>query len=457
MKKVSMLTSILLFLGVLLSPYSTLAAPLDEVKEIISENYAGDIPQNLNHYTSIQEIMNQLDQYSTYFSKEEYEKYNSSINNETTGIGIVIGEIQNGIEILDVFEETPAYRAGIEPGDIILSIDGVSTKGMSIQQASSYITGKEGTTVVLQVQKQGNIQTYIITRTNFSVPVVTKRLLLGNVGYITLSSFSDDGARMVNIAKESLKKEGATSFIVDLRNNGGGYVDTAEKLIGLFPSSPYAYKMKMRNGETIVPSVRQTSLFPANTRVLINGSSASASEMTAAALKDQKSAILYGQTTFGKGSMQSFYPISDGSYLKLTIANFTGPKGTVINHKGVIPHVKTDVGKELEQAHFDSLIESKKGYKKIKALTNVLPSKEFTITFSGSVHLNKKEKVELIQLGEARNLPIEIEKISSTQLLVKPVNVLKNGAAYVLFIHPTTSKAGKVIEAGAYVKVTVRP
>ena len=194
---------------------------------------------------------------------------------------------------------------------------------------------------------------------------MTKQLLYGNVGYIGLNTFSDDGATLVQQAKEALQKQGATSFILDLRNNGGGFVHTAEELVGLFPKSPYAYALHTRKQDGLVKSVQQTSLFPANTKVLINGYSASASEMVAGALVDQKSATLYGQTTYGKGSMQSFYNLSDGSYLKLTVANFTGPKGTIIHKTGVKPQITTTVGQELEKAHLDAILEANKTYKKM--------------------------------------------------------------------------------------------
>lgn len=457
MKRFTVLAAIII--GLISTPISTLAAPLDEVKSIVRVHYKGELPSNIEEIDSIEEIMEQLDPYSAYFTGEEYESYTNTINNTTTGIGVTIEEHTSGIQIVGTFEGGAAGQAGISPGDIILSVDGISTIGMAVQQASSIITGKEGTTVQLLVLKSNNTkQMYNITRKKFTIPVVMKELLAGNIGYIGMNSFSDEGAVLVQKAKDELQKLGATSFILDLRNNGGGYVHTAEELIGLFPNSPDAFKIITTSESMLTKSTKQNSLFPANTKVLVNGYSASASEMTAAALLDQNSASLYGQTTYGKGSMQSFFNLSDGSILKLTIANFTGPKGTPIHKTGVKPNYETAVGYELIQAHKDALVEANKNYKKMSALHNVPTTKQFSITFSDNIVQNAKQKVELIKLGTTDIVPVTIEPKSSKQFVVTPTAPLEKGAAYLLFIHPTfQSNAGIMMKTGAYVEVTVQP
>lgn len=461
MKRISTIATmaIMITISLVLAPISAMAAPIDEVKKLVSEHYIGEIPFNLQSMTSIEDIVGQLDPYSTYFTKDEFEAYTGSINNTTTGIGVIIEEHEKGIQIVSTFEGAAAELTGLEPGDIIISIDGAKTTGMSIQQASSLITGKAGTTVQLEVLKTPNLtKTYKLTRNIFTIPAVTKNLLYGNVGYIALTTFSDDGATLVQQAKEALQKQGATSFIVDLRNNGGGFVHTAEELVGLFPKSPYAYALHTRDQDGLVKSVQQSSFFPANTKVLVNGYSASASEMVAGALLDQKSATLYGQTTYGKGSMQSFYNLSDGSYLKLTVANFTGPDGTLIHKTGVKPEITTAVGKELEKAHLDTIVQANKTYKKMSTLQNVPITKEFTITFSNTVVPNKQQKMELIKLGTANNVPVNIKQKSHNQFLLTPTASLEKGAAYLLLIHPTfQAKTGEMMKTGAYAEVTVQP
>ncbi|MEK3993918.1 S41 family peptidase [Psychrobacillus sp. FSL K6-2365] len=457
MKRFTVLAVIII--GLISAPISSLATPLDEVKNLVRVHYKEEIPSSIEEIDSIDDIMEKLDPYSTYFTREEFEAYTNSINNTTTGIGVTIEEHVTGIQIVSTFEGGAAQQAGISPGDIILSIDGISTTGMAIQQASSIITGKEGTTVQLQVLKSNNTkEMYNLIRKKFTIPVVTKELLAGNIGYIGMNSFSDNGTVLVQKAKVDLQKLGATSFILDLRNNGGGYVHTAEELIGLFPNSPDAFKIITTSESTLTKSTKQSSLFPANTKVLVNGYSASASEMTAAALLDQNSASLYGQKTYGKGSMQSFFSLSDGSILKLTIANFTGPKDTIIHKTGVNPHFVTEVGHELVKAHRDALIEVNKNYKKMSALHNVPTTKQFTITFSSNVVQNATQKVELVKLGTTNTVPVTIELKSSKQFVVTPTAPLEKGAAYLLLIHPTfQTNAGIMMKNGAYVEVTVQP
>ena len=457
MKRFTVLAVIII--GLISAPISSLATPLQEVRDLVSEHYKGDVPSNIEAIDSIDEIMGQLDPYSTYFTREEFEAYTNAINNTTTGIGVTIEEHANGIQIVSTVEGGAAEQAGVSPGDIILSVDGISTIGMAIQQASSIITGKEGTTVQLQILKSNNTkEMYTITRKKFTIPVVTKELLAGGIGYIGMNSFSDNGAVLVQKAKAELQNLGATSFILDLRNNGGGYVHTAEELIGLFPNSPDAFKIITTKESTLTKSTKQTSLFPKNTKVLVNGYSASASEMTAAALLDQKSATLYGQKTYGKGSMQSFFSLSDESIVKLTVANFTGPKGTIIHKTGVKPDYETEVGHELLLAHQDALVEVNKNYKKLSALHNVPITKQFTITFSEAVVQTTKQKVELVKLGTPDTVPVKIEPKSSKQFVVTPTAPLEKGAAYLLLIHPTfQTNAGVMMKNGAYVEVTVQP
>lgn len=458
-KRFSVLVAIMVVFSIFTVPVSALGAPLEEIKKLVSTYYVGDVPSDLQQATTIDTIIQQLDPYSTYFTQEEFEEYTNSINNTTTGIGVVIEENEQGILIVNTFEGGAASAAGFEAGDIILSVDGNLTKDMSVQQASSLITGKEGTTVQISLLKSTNVvETYTLTRTKFQIPIVTKQLLYGNIGYISFNSFSDNGAALVLEAKEALTLQGATSFILDLMNNGGGYVDTAEDLIGLFPNSPNAYNLLFNGGEELFLSSVNTSLFPPDTKVLVNGYSASASEMTAAALLDQKSATLYGQQTYGKGSMQSFFSLSDGSYLKLTVAHFTGPNGTIVNEAGVTPNVITEEGRELAKAHQDAILLNYHQFNNMTALENVPETKEFTVTFSDSIADNlQTQKIELVKLG-GKSIPVSLKQKSDTQYVITPNETLEKGAAYLLLIHPTfQSQSGKMMKHGVYVEVTVQP
>ena len=338
MKKILLVLSLFV---IFLLPVTTSAAPLDEIKTYVEDNYVGHINGDLQQATTIEQVIDMLDPYSTYYTAEQFDQFMNSINMTSVGIGIVIEQHEKGIVIQDVIENGSAFAEGVEIGDIITHINGSSTVGLSTSDASSRILGKENTTVTLTFLKaNGQSVTKTITRKPFSLPNVTSKLMYGHVGYISLASFSSDAASLIKKAIRDLTAKGATSFILDLQNNGGGYVSAAEDVIGLFPNAKSAYTYEDASVKEIVYARRQSVQFPLDTRVLINRYSASASEMTAAALVDQKAAILYGERTYGKGTMQSFYELSDGSYLKLTMAKFAGPIETAINEVGVKPHIE---------------------------------------------------------------------------------------------------------------------
>ena len=457
MKKV--FPSLLIAFLVLMLPLQAYAATLDQVRSIIEKDYVGEINGNLNSATSIEDMMNMLDPYSTYFTKEEYEAFIDSIDHTKVGIGIVVEKHEKGILILDVVKNGSAYKEELEVGDIITAINGQETKDMTVEQATSLITGNEGTMVTLTVLKTNGItKTFSILRKPFSLETVTSKLLYGNVGYISLNSFSTDGASKVKEAYQSLVGQGATSFILDLQNNGGGYVTTAEDLIGLFPGATNAYKLRTTDGSYIASSTHQAVQFPINTRVLINRFSASASEMTAAALLDQKAAILYGEKSYGKGSMQSFYEFSDGSYLKLTVGEFFGPKQTVVNHVGVTPNVLTD-SNPIYAAHYDAIVNQVKDYKKMNDLLNVPTTKQFTINFSKQMQVpTQSDAVQLVQLGSNDSVQVTTTLGSDgKQIIVTPTSPLQQGAQYILLIHPKMQDtSGTKLKNGYHLKVTVQ-
>lgn len=449
--------SILLFMLLFwVIPHTASAEPLQEVKSIVKEYYVGDIKGNVNEAKTISELMKMLDPYSTYFTKEEFEAYLNAIDLTSVGIGVVIEEHEKGIRISEVIEGASAHKAGIKAGDIIISINGTSTLNMSTSDASSLIMGEEGSSVTLiLLSESGETVTKTIVRKPFTLPNVTTELLYGKVGYIALSSFSSDAATLVKQALRSLSSKGATSFILDLQYNGGGYVSAAEDIIGLFPNAKEAYHLKLSSGNEVVLASKQSLQFPKNTRLLINRYSASASEMTAAALLDQKAAVLYGETSYGKGTMQAFYELSDGSYLKLTVAQFSGPKGTKVDKVGVTPNITT-TSDPLYSAHYDAIVEKLVGYKARPALTKVPTTKTFTISFNHALATKDipKDAVELISLG-GNTVPIQIKQESS-KLIITPEKPLVVGAEYILIIHPTLkNENGKRLKQGSYLRITV--
>lgn len=439
MKK--LIWSFVFVLGFFLLPFTTTQAAendqqlIKEIKEIVKDTYVGTINGNLEKATSISEIMSMLDPYSTYFTKQEFENYMNSINLSTIGIGVVIEEHEDGIHILQVIEGSGAFEAGVQAGDIIIGVNGESIIGRSTQEASSLLIGNEGTKVEVTLKNSDSSKTTkTITRKKFTLPNVQTDLLFGNVGYISLASFSEDGAQLVKNALIDLKKRGATSFILDLQNNGGGYVTTAEELTGLFQSAKVAYLLEEAHNSYTIPAVQQDTKFPKDTRILVNRYSASASEMLSASLKDQKAAILYGETTYGKGAMQGFYTLQDGSYLKLTVGKFTGPAGHTIHEVGVKPNVQTTTA-PIFQAHYDALKEKYPKYKQLSTVKNIADTQKFTVKIpAGLTSQIAKSNIQLAALG-AKEVPVAV-KIEGRTLTVTPKSALSPNQEYMLLIHP---------------------
>lgn len=437
-------------------PQLSFASTLDEVKEIVGENYVGNINGDIQSAQTVDELIAMLDPYSAYFTKEEFEEFMNAVDYTSIGIGVIIEKHEKGILVLQVIEGGSASQVGIVGGDIITAINGQSAAPLTVEEASSLILGPENTEVTLSILKQtGATETLTLTRKPFSIPNVTTALLYGNVGYIHLSSFSSDGAQLVVNAYNQLKNQGATSFILDLQYNGGGYVSTAEELIGMFPNAREATKIKTAFGTTIEFAIKQSVVFPVNTRLLVNGFSASASEMIAAALLDQNAAILYGQTTYGKGSMQNFFELSDGGVLKLTVGIFSGPKGTPVNKVGVKPTIQT-TSDPIFKAHFDSIAATFKTYRLLPSLKDVPTTKKFTVKFNKEIQsIIDKNSIQLVALGTNETIDFSYE-VTSAQLQITPKAPLQAGAEYMLIVKPTIKDTlGKTLKRGSYMHITV--
>lgn len=440
----------ILFTCLLIIPSFASASTLDEVKAIIQEEYVGKVNGNLHNATSIAEVIEMLDPYSTFFTEKEFEAYIESIEMTTVGIGVVVEKHPKGIVIKEIIKGGSAQEAGLKSGQIIVSVNGQSIAAMSVDEATALIAGEKNTTVRLGILANGKTTIVTLVRKPFSIPNVTSNMLYGNVGFIHLSSFSEDAAKLVRKTVIELKNKGATSFIFDIQNNGGGYVSSAEQLIGMFPNAPFAYKLQTTFGTTRYDAVKQGTQFPKNTRVLVNRYSASASEMLAAAIADQKSAILYGEQTYGKGTMQAFFDLSDGSILKLTVGKFSGPYGSVINETGVKPHILSSA--PIVTAHYDTLVSKFSNY---HALPTLKVSNDKAITFTVNKLLKTQppaSSIELVQLGGG-TVPIKVSQ-KNKQITVTPTTPLSAKSEYMLLIHPSALKGAK--QQGQQVHVFIK-
>lgn len=460
--KISLKSFVLLFamLFVLLPQVTSASAePLDEIRQLVRDFYVDDVPESVLFKGTVKEITKHLDPHSVYMSAKEYQGFVNGIEQRIVGIGVVLEEDLKGVKVISVIPEGPAARAEIQPGDVITHVNGKSIVGKSIQTAISLISGEEKTVVTVTINRIGQRDpiTKKITREEITLPNVEYEMLGGNIAYIRLNSFAMESSREMNKAIQSLN--GADGWIVDLRNNGGGYITAAQDIAGFFPNTVNAFQLREKNSKPMTyPSTIQPRKFNGPTHVLINEYSASASEMVSATVKEQKTATLYGQTSYGKGTMQAMYGFDDGSVLKMTTARFYSPGGQSVDKVGVKPDVITKKEAELEVSHHDQLLKKLKGYKQLPELVNVPVSKKFTVEMNTTMNWKNidKKTVQLIQLG-GQEIGASIKVVNATTVTVVPNKPLIAGSRYVLVIHPLYKNTqNKPMKQGVYLEVSVK-
>lgn len=285
------------------------------------------------------------DPYTTFFTKEEYSDFKSSLDGRFSGIGAELGKDGEQLVVIAPLDGSPAEKAGLQPGDAILSINGESTESMGVDVAVSKIRGEEGTKVKLKISQSGVVKEVEVTREAIKVDSVKYEKIGNDIGYIKVSRFAEDTDGLVTKGIKELSAQGATKFILDLRNNGGGYVTSAVNVAGVWLDNKVVLSERFRGKEVAVKRTSSNplmSLDKSKLVVLVNGGSASASEILAAALNENAGVPIVGQTTFGKGSVQDIVPLNDGAWLKITIAHWFTPKGKTIDRAGIEPTVKVE-------------------------------------------------------------------------------------------------------------------
>jgi carboxyl-terminal processing protease len=280
------------------------------------------------------------DPYTVYLTASQAKSLNDDLNGKLSGIGAQIGIKTNVLTVIAPVAGTPAAKAGLQAGDIIAQINGQDTNGMDVDTAVSKIRGKAGTQVTLKlIRAKGQPFDVKITRADLTIPSVTWSMKGGDIGYINITTFGSDTASLVDKAAGELTSQGAKKIILDLRNNGGGYLDAAQAVSSEFLPAGQVVVSEKTGGKTVqqLNSVGGGKLVGLQTIVLVNGGSASASEITAGALHDDHAAKLIGEQTFGKGSVQEIKNLSGGAELKVTVAHWFTPGGININKKGIAP------------------------------------------------------------------------------------------------------------------------
>lgn len=280
------------------------------------------------------------DPYSSYLTQEEYANQQVRDSGTTVGIGVTASLAEDGtIAIIEVSKGSPAEKSGIRIGDFIIAVDGEAVTDLGYEEAISRVRGEEGTQVALTVLQGEKKRDMTITRKSFDLETVTGTMLEGNIGYISISHFRENTAEQFSKALETLTADGAKALIFDVRNNGGGLLDALEKMLDpLLPEGVIATATYQDGTErTIIYS--DAAELDLSMVVLVNGMSASASELFSASLRDFKSAVLVGEQTYGKGVMQSTVPVPDGGAITLTVAAYQTAVSECYHGEGLTPDI----------------------------------------------------------------------------------------------------------------------
>ncbi len=297
------------------------------------------------------------DPYTVYMNAGESKALNDDLSGKLSGIGAEIGIKNNVLTVVAPIAGAPAEKAGIRAMDLIAKINSEDTTGMSVDTAVSKIRGKAGTTVKLTILHTGALETaeITITRADLTVPSVKWSMKDGGVGYIQISTFGTDTSALIQKAASELKTQGAAKVVLDLRNDGGGYLDAGVAVASQFLPDGKTVVSERTSGKTVdtLNSQGGGALAGLPLVVLINGGSASASEIVAGALHDNGVAKLVGEKSFGKGSVQEMKQLPGGAQLKVTVAHWYTPKGVNINKEGIKPDAEVKLSNEDYNASRD--------------------------------------------------------------------------------------------------------
>lgn len=319
------------------------AAVLDDVRTIIEAAYVDPVDETVLQAESIEEILEKLnDPYSVYFTVEQYQNFLDSLGDSTfSGLGVQLESVSEGVLVIKVVSGSSAEEVNIKAGDIIISVDGQSLIGMTVEEAVPLIRGPENSEINLIIKRGESKLSLSALRKVVVVPSVKAELLASNIGYIDIDSFGLQAPGQFSLALDDLRSKGAKSFIIDLRNNTGGYLSSALNIAGYFLGNHPALNTEVKNNKTqTYHAIDHANIIYEPTIFLVNEYSASASEILAAAVQDHNKALLIGTATYGKGTLQTLFRLLSGEgYLKLTTARYFSPKGHSIEAKGITPNL----------------------------------------------------------------------------------------------------------------------
>lgn len=369
---------------------------LSEVFGKIKDNYVEDVSDKDLLENAIRGMLSGLDPHSTYLDKDAFQELRVGTTGEFGGLGIVVGMEDGFVKVISPIDDTPAQRAGIKAGDLIIRLDEKPVKGMSLDEAVKIMRGKPGSKIDLMIVREGLEKPLKIpvVRDKIRVKSIKQRTLEAGFGYIRITQFQERSSTDMRKAISKLKEENEGNLkglVLDLRNNPGGLLDAAVEVSDIFLTKGKIVSVKGRddNSEVKHNATPSDLLKGAPVVVLVNGGSASASEIVAGALQDHKRAIIMGSKSFGKGSVQTVVPLGNNTAIKLTTARYYTPSGRSIQAKGIEPDIvlddlklaekKSDDLKPVKEADLEGHLENDKDK---TAQDKALDAKEKRITLA---------------------------------------------------------------------------
>lgn len=315
--------------------------------DLIMKSYVKKVDEKQLVEGAIQGMVSTLnDPFSVYMDAKTATQFNNSLDSSFEGIGAEVAQKDGKIVIVAPYKDSPAEKAGLRPKDVIVKIDGVSTHGLDLSEATTKIRGKKGTSVTLEIQREGTSNPLTFEVKRESIPLETvfsdiKKQGDQSIGYLEITQFSKDTAIDFNEKLKELESQNINGLIIDVRGNPGGYLSSVEEMLkGLVPNDKPYFQIEQRDGQKLpyYSKLKQKKPYPIT--VLVDEGSASAAEILASSLQEADGYTLIGEKTFGKGTVQTAMPLGDGSSIKLTMYKWLTPDGNWIHQKGIKPDIE---------------------------------------------------------------------------------------------------------------------
>jgi carboxyl-terminal processing protease len=429
-------------IGLLLvfAPPAWAQSSVEEVRELVQDYYVDVPPAGIMQARTVDELLEMIgDPHCNYFTREEYEEFLQSLDQKFCGIGIHMDMVPAGVKVVSVIKGTPAEKAGIKSGDIIIRAGDENLKGLTPEQATALLRGAAGSQVSLAIQRNDSTFQVKIVREEIEVPTVSSKVLNnGQTGYIDIDSFGTDTAEEFGSETLNLQNAGVKNWIIDLRDNTGGYLETAFELAGYFIGEKPVINVKERDYSEVCSGIKQNITVKGPVAVLINENSASASEILAGALQDYHRALVLGQKSYGKGTVQEIFRLSGGDMLKLTIARFYSPKGDVIDHIGIAPDLAVNEKNDALLLAQSLLGGKPVEYPEIEGIAADLP---FSLVLAEKYNA---ADMTMIQCDNGNVVPVQVKADRNGKLIVIPQAILQSGAEYWLLTGSTEPGQGLV-------------